>query len=73
MASRALLLCSFVVLAFAARSQAKDFIVGGPTDGWKVPAMSDALNKWASANRFHIGDNLGKSRHHQESLQSRVY
>ena len=26
-----------------------------------MPAQSDALNKWASVNRFHVGDNLGKS------------
>ncbi|KAM0831543.1 hypothetical protein ACQ4PT_065465 [Festuca glaucescens] len=58
MASRALLLRSFIVLAFAAGSQAKDFIVGGPSDGWKVPAMSDVLNKWASTNGFHVSDNL---------------
>jgi hypothetical protein len=64
MASRALLLCSLVILAFAVGSEAKDFIVGDATDGWKVPAEPKALNKWASGKRFHPGDNLGKSRHH---------
>uniref|UniRef100_A0ACD5YIC2 Uncharacterized protein n=1 Tax=Avena sativa TaxID=4498 RepID=A0ACD5YIC2_AVESA len=58
MASRALLLCSFAALAFAVGSEAKDFVVGGAGGGWKVPALSDALNKWASTNRFHVGDNL---------------
>ncbi|KQJ95877.1 early nodulin-like protein 3 [Brachypodium distachyon] len=57
MASRAILLCVSLVLVFVVGSDAKDFIVAG-VDGWKVPAQPDALNKWASANRFHAGDNL---------------
>ncbi|CAM0957939.1 unnamed protein product [Alopecurus aequalis] len=58
MASRAFLLCSFVLLASAVGSEARDHIVGGANGGWKVPAPSDALSKWASASRFHVGDNL---------------
>ena len=73
MASRVLLLCSFVLLASAVGSEAKkDFIVGGADGGWKVPAQSDALNKWASVNRFHVGDNLGKSQRRPQSFQSLV-
>lgn len=61
MASRVLLLCVSVVLAAAAAAEARDFVVGGANDAWKAPAQPDALAKWASANRFQIGDKLGKS------------
>jgi hypothetical protein len=60
MASRVLLLCVSVVLAAAAAAEARDFVVGGANDAWKVPAQPDALAKWASANRFQVGDKLGK-------------
>ncbi|XP_068647943.1 early nodulin-like protein 13 [Aristolochia californica] len=40
-------------------SEAKDFLVGGKADGWKVPSSSsETLNTWAEANRFNIGDSL---------------
>ncbi|PUZ50955.1 hypothetical protein GQ55_6G119900 [Panicum hallii var. hallii] len=59
MASRAaLLLCASVVLAVAAAAEARDFVVGGADDAWKALAQPDALTKWASINRFHVGDNL---------------
>uniref|UniRef100_A0A0A9H4M7 Phytocyanin domain-containing protein n=1 Tax=Arundo donax TaxID=35708 RepID=A0A0A9H4M7_ARUDO len=59
MASRAaLLLCASVVLAAAACTEARDFVVGGADHGWKVPVQPDALNLWSSINRFQIGDNL---------------
>ncbi|XP_066325597.1 early nodulin-like protein 14 [Miscanthus floridulus] len=58
MASRVLLLCVSVVLAAAAAAEARDFVVGGANDAWKAPAQPDALAKWASANRFQVGDKL---------------
>ncbi|XP_011036692.1 PREDICTED: early nodulin-like protein 1 [Populus euphratica] len=40
-------------------SQAKDLLVGGKTDAWKIPSSeSDSLNKWAGKARFLIGDSL---------------
>ncbi|KAJ6295349.1 hypothetical protein OIU78_023382 [Salix suchowensis] len=40
-------------------SQAKDVLVGGKTDAWKIPSSeSDSLNKWAGNARFLIGDSL---------------
>jgi hypothetical protein len=40
--------------------QAKEFIVGGNTNAWTVPASSSyTLNKWAEANRFQVGDSIG--------------
>jgi len=60
MASRVILLCVSVVLAAAAAAEARDFVVGGANDEWKVPAQPDALAKWSSANRFQVGDKLGK-------------
>ncbi|KAF0899666.1 hypothetical protein E2562_021365 [Oryza meyeriana var. granulata] len=52
----ATMLCA--ALVFAAVADARDLIVGGNDGGWKVPAQPDALNKWAEATRFHVGDNL---------------
>lgn len=56
----ATVLCA--ALAFAAAvavANARDHVVGGNNGGgWKVPAQPDALNRWAEATRFHIGDNL---------------
>ncbi|KAL5223186.1 hypothetical protein ABZP36_027899 [Zizania latifolia] len=60
MASRAAAAIALVcaVLALAAAAEAKDLVVGGGGGGWKVPAQADALNKWAQATRFQVGDNL---------------
>ncbi|OEL27680.1 hypothetical protein BAE44_0011301 [Dichanthelium oligosanthes] len=56
--NRSELLCVSVVLAAAAAAEARDFVVGGANDGgWKAQAQPDALTKWASANRFQVGDN----------------
>ncbi|KAK1322682.1 Early nodulin-like protein 3 [Acorus calamus] len=42
-------------------SEAKDFLVGGTTNAWKIPSSpSDSLNRWAESTRFQIGDSLGK-------------
>ncbi|KAL9400445.1 hypothetical protein Peur_009406 [Populus x canadensis] len=51
----ALVLMSF----FVGLSQAKDLLVGGKTDAWKIPSSeSDSLNKWAEKARFLVGDSL---------------
>ncbi|KAF6172829.1 hypothetical protein GIB67_034681 [Kingdonia uniflora] len=40
-------------------TEAKDFLVGGKTDGWKIPfSQSDSLNEWAQVSRFRVGDSL---------------
>ncbi|WRX33394.1 Phytocyanin domain - like 10 [Theobroma cacao] len=39
--------------------EAKEILVGGKTDAWKIPSSeSDSLNKWAENSRFRIGDSL---------------
>jgi len=41
-------------------SVAREILVGGKTDAWKVPAsQSDSLNQWAERSRFQVGDFLG--------------
>lgn len=59
----ATVLCATLAFAVAvAVANARDHVVGGNNGGgWKVPAQPDALNRWAEATRFHIGDNLGES------------
>ncbi|KAG4931434.1 hypothetical protein AAZX31_17G209600 [Glycine max] len=40
-------------------SVAKEILVGGKTDAWKVSASeSDSLNQWAEKSRFQVGDYL---------------
>ncbi|XP_004498804.1 early nodulin-like protein 15 [Cicer arietinum] len=47
----------FLLFGFAA--SAKDILLGGKTDAWKVPSSeSDSLNKWAQSVRFQVGDHL---------------
>ncbi|XVE53524.1 hypothetical protein DITRI_Ditri03aG0010000 [Diplodiscus trichospermus] len=46
----------FVFLSF---TEAKEILVGGKADAWKIPSSeSDSLNKWAEKSRFRIGDSL---------------
>nr|XP_033510603.1 early nodulin-like protein 1 [Nicotiana tomentosiformis] len=46
----------FLLLSF---SEARDHLVGGKTDSWKIPSSeSDSLNRWAEKSRFLIGDSL---------------
>ncbi|KAK9098203.1 hypothetical protein Syun_025248 [Stephania yunnanensis] len=45
------LFCSFI--------EARELLVGGNTDSWKVPSsQSESLNQWAQRSRFIIGDTL---------------
>ncbi|KAK1316311.1 Early nodulin-like protein 1 [Acorus calamus] len=51
----------FLALIFISTmsSEARYFLVGGATNGWKIPnPASDSLNSWAEANRFQINDSL---------------
>ncbi|XP_008794359.1 early nodulin-like protein 3 [Phoenix dactylifera] len=48
-----------VLLLIVGSSEAKDFLVGGNTEAWKIPSSpSETLNQWAEANRFLVGDSL---------------
>lgn len=49
-----------VVSVFFSSIEAKEFLVGGQTDAWKIPSssQSESLNQWAENSRFHIGDSL---------------
>ncbi|KAF5748117.1 early nodulin-like protein 1 [Tripterygium wilfordii] len=50
------LLLMFLLFSF---SQAKEILVGGNKDAWKVPSsQSDSLNEWAEKSRFRMGDSL---------------
>ncbi|KAG1326559.1 early nodulin-like protein 3 [Cocos nucifera] len=50
----------FLALLLIIRSsEAKDFLVGGNTEAWKIPSSkSETLNRWAEATRFQVGDSL---------------
>lgn len=55
--SSSLLLTFFLLFGL---SVAREILVGGKTDAWRVPASeSDALNQWAERSRFQVGDFLG--------------
>ncbi|XP_027333371.1 early nodulin-like protein 1 [Abrus precatorius] len=50
------LLVFFLLFGF---SVAKETLVGGKTDAWKIPSsQSDSLNQWAERSRFQVGDYL---------------
>ncbi|XP_022756307.1 early nodulin-like protein 1 [Durio zibethinus] len=53
-------LTSLVLLfLFVSFTDAREILVGGKTDAWKIPSSeSDSLNKWAENSRFRIGDSL---------------
>ncbi|XP_057433458.1 early nodulin-like protein 14 [Lotus japonicus] len=54
--SSASLLLLFLLFGFSA---AKELLVGGKTDAWKVPSSeADSLNQWAEKSRFKVGDYL---------------
>ncbi|XP_022851102.1 early nodulin-like protein 1 [Olea europaea var. sylvestris] len=61
MASFSRSLCSPLVLfiIFLSFSEARDHLIGGKSDAWKVPSSeSDSLNHWAEKTRFQVGDSL---------------
>ncbi|XP_055832805.1 early nodulin-like protein 1 [Solanum dulcamara] len=46
-------------LFFLSFTEARDHLVGGKTDSWKIPSSeSDSLNHWAEKSRFLVGDSL---------------
>ncbi|CAM9001756.1 unnamed protein product [Rhodiola kirilowii] len=48
-----------LLIVFLSLSEAREFLVGGTTDSWKIPESDpDALDKWAEEFRFRIGDSL---------------
>ncbi|GMY29177.1 early nodulin-like protein 1 [Fagus crenata] len=50
---------AFVLLFVLSYSEAREIMVGGKTDAWKIPSsQSDSLNQWAEGSRFLIGDSL---------------
>ncbi|KAM7267309.1 hypothetical protein ACFE04_009475 [Oxalis oulophora] len=51
--------CVVLISLFIGITGARDFVVGGKTNAWKIPTSeSDSLNKWAAALRFQVGDSL---------------
>ncbi|XP_059291084.1 early nodulin-like protein 15 [Lycium ferocissimum] len=49
----------FVFFFMLSLTEAREHLVGGKTDSWKVPSsQSDSLNSWAEKSRFLIGDSL---------------
>ncbi|KAK1286975.1 Early nodulin-like protein 3 [Acorus calamus] len=57
--SAAALLFLTLIFITTLSSEAKDFLVGGTTNAWKIPSSpSDSLNHWAESTRFQIGDSL---------------
>ncbi|XP_022750327.1 early nodulin-like protein 1 [Durio zibethinus] len=57
--SRRLTFSLVLLFLFLSFTEAKEFLVGGKTDAWKIPSSeSDSLNKWAEISRFRIGDSL---------------
>ncbi|XP_030953402.1 early nodulin-like protein 1 [Quercus lobata] len=56
---RALLSSMLLVSFFISLTEAREFLVGGKTNAWKIPSSeSESLNKWAEASRFQVGDSL---------------
>ncbi|WMV60206.1 hypothetical protein MTR67_053591 [Solanum verrucosum] len=52
------LLAYFVIFSFFTKcfSEAREFIVDGKENSWKIPSSPDEFNKWAEKTRFRIGD-----------------
>jgi len=67
---------AFVVVLFFSYSSAaaKEILVGGKTDAWKIPSsQSDSLNQWAGSSRFRIGDSLGKKKKKNTSIFNLIW
>ncbi|XP_020587964.1 early nodulin-like protein 3 [Phalaenopsis equestris] len=60
MASSLFLLVVFLAFSSIMITEAKEFVVGGKPNSWKIPSSSsaDSLNQWAESNRFQVGDYL---------------
>ncbi|KAG5563999.1 hypothetical protein RHGRI_000242 [Rhododendron griersonianum] len=49
---------ALLILFFGFSSEARELLVGGRENSWKVPPSPDDLNKWSGEIRFLIGDTL---------------
>lgn len=54
------LLLLLLMSLFLTFSEAREYLVGGKPNAWKIPSSgsTDSLNKWAGALRFQMGDSL---------------
>lgn len=52
-------LAFLVIFVFISFCEAKEFVVDGKANSWKIPSSPDEFNKWAEKTRFQIGDYLG--------------
>ncbi|XP_009398652.2 early nodulin-like protein 14 [Musa acuminata AAA Group] len=53
------LVCIALLFVSITSSEARDFLVGGNVNAWRVPpTTTDSLNQWAEKNRFQVGDSL---------------
>lgn len=49
-----------ILLLFLSFTAAREILVGGKADAWKIPTSDDdSLNTWAASSRFRVGDSLG--------------
>ncbi|KAB1211922.1 Early nodulin-like protein 1 [Morella rubra] len=56
---RALISSMLLMSVFLCSTEARDFLVGGKTNAWKVPTSeAESFNKWAEGSRFQVGDSL---------------
>ncbi|XP_043694097.1 early nodulin-like protein 1, partial [Telopea speciosissima] len=52
------LILLFLLFTFS-EANGREILVGGKSDSWKIPSSAaEALNHWAEATRFKIGDSL---------------
>ncbi|XP_010525779.1 PREDICTED: early nodulin-like protein 1 [Tarenaya hassleriana] len=59
MESSSISILSLVVFLLFTVSQAREILVGGSENSWKVPESSnDTLSHWSATNRFKVGDVL---------------
>lgn len=54
-------LAYFLIISFFTNcfSEAREFIVDGKENSWKIPSSPNEFNKWAEKTRFRIGDYIG--------------
>ena len=50
-----------VIFSSSSALEAREFLVGGTENAWKIPPSPMALNQWAGRNRFRVGDVLSSS------------
>ncbi|KAH7845699.1 hypothetical protein Vadar_005021 [Vaccinium darrowii] len=56
---KSLTLClALLILFFTLSCEAREFMVAGRENSWRVPPSPDDLNKWSRKMRFVVGDTL---------------